>query len=101
MGHASTSWRRHSGYATPSGYAGLGLKTAGDRFVGFGPQNQEDLRAARGIIEELVSRWSVFVKGLWPFNARNPTWYGYVCATLLLGHLPCVPQRHALRDHLG
>jgi hypothetical protein len=72
-----------------TGLSGLGLKT------------REDLRAARGIIEELVSRWSVFVKGLWPFNARNLTWYGYVCATLLLGHLRCVPRRHALRDHLG
>ena len=50
-----------SSYATPRGFGGLGLKTTGDRFAGFGPQKpREDLGAAHGVIVELVSRQSDF-----------------------------------------
>ena len=49
---------------TPSGFGSLGLKTAGDRFVMFRPKKpREDLRAARVIIRELLSRQSDFMKG--------------------------------------
>jgi hypothetical protein len=44
----------------------------GYMFAGFGPQNPgEDLGVAHGIIGELVSRQSDFVKVPWPFNARE------------------------------
>lgn len=60
---------------TTSGFGGFSLKTVGDRFVGFGPQNlREDLGATHGIIRELASRQSMFMKGLWLSNARNSTW---------------------------
>ena len=39
VGHTLRSWRRHSSYLTQSGFGGLGLKTVGGRFDGFGPQN--------------------------------------------------------------
>jgi len=74
-GHASTSWRRHSSYATPSVFGGLGLKIAGDRFVVFRPKNlREDVRSARGVIRGLASRQSGFMKGPWPSDAWNPFW---------------------------
>jgi len=73
VGHGSTSWRRLSFYATPSGFGGLGLKTTCDRFAGFGPQNpREDLEVARGIIGELASRRNDFMKGLWPSDICKP-----------------------------
>ena len=64
--HASTSWKRCSGYVTPSGFGSLGLKTASDRFVVFGPKKpREDLGATRDVIRELSSRQSDFMKGLY------------------------------------
>lgn len=46
---------------TPVGFDGFILKTAGDRFAGFGPKkSREDLGAAHGVIVELVSRQSDF-----------------------------------------
>jgi hypothetical protein len=51
-------------YATRGG---LGLKTIGCRFYGFGPQNpgggSEEERMAHGGIEEFVSRRSYLMKG--------------------------------------
>jgi len=38
-GHTSTSWRRCSGYTTPSGFSGFGLKILGGRFAESGPRN--------------------------------------------------------------
>jgi hypothetical protein len=62
MGQALTPWRRHVGYATPSRFGGLGLKTKDGRFARFGPQNLRILDAC-GIIRERVSRQSDFRKG--------------------------------------
>jgi hypothetical protein len=48
-------------------FGGLGLKTIGDRFRGFGPQNpgggSEEKRMARDDIEEFASRRSYLMKG--------------------------------------
>jgi hypothetical protein len=49
-------------YATRGRFGGLGLKTIGGRFHGFGPQNpsggSEEERTIRGGIEEFASRRS-------------------------------------------
>ena len=54
-------------YATRGRFGGLGLKTIGGRFHGFGPQNpgggSEEERTARGDIEEFTSRRSYLMKG--------------------------------------
>ena len=54
-------------YATHGRFGGLGLKTIGGRFHGFGPKNSnrdsEAERTARGGIEEFVSRRSYLMKG--------------------------------------
>ena len=54
-------------YATHGRFGGLGLKTIGGRFHGFGPQNpgggSEEERTARGDIEEFASRRSYLMKG--------------------------------------
>jgi len=53
-------------YATRGRFGGLGLKTIGGRFHGFGPQNPgggfEEERATRGGIEEFASRQSYLMK---------------------------------------
>ena len=53
--------------ATRGRFGGLGLKTIGGRFHGFGPQNpdggSEEERTARGGIEEFASRQSYLMKG--------------------------------------
>ena len=50
------------GYATRGQFGGLGLKTIGGRFHGFGPQNlsggSEEERTARGGIGEFASKRS-------------------------------------------
>jgi len=60
-------WGTHMEYATRGQFGGLGLKTIGGRFHGFGPQNpdggSEEQRTARGGIEEFVSRRSYLMKG--------------------------------------
>jgi hypothetical protein len=47
-------------------FGGLGLKTIGGHFCGFGPQNLgegfEEERTARGSIEEFVSKRSYLMK---------------------------------------
>jgi hypothetical protein len=54
-------------YATCGRFGGLGLKTIGDRFHGFGPQNpgggSKEERMACGGIEEFASRRSYLMKG--------------------------------------
>jgi hypothetical protein len=73
--HTSRLWRRHRGYVPPVGFGGFCLKTASGWFVWFGPQNLgKDLAVAYDIIEELASRQSYFMKGLWLSDARNSTW---------------------------
>ena len=53
-------------YATRRRFGGLGLKTIGGRFHGFGPQNpgggSEEEQTARGGIEEIASRRSCLMK---------------------------------------
>jgi hypothetical protein len=48
-------------------FGGLGLKTIGGRFRGFGPQNpgggSEEEQTTRGGIEEFVSRRNYLMKG--------------------------------------
>ena len=55
-------------YATRGRFGGLGIKTIGGRFHGFGPQNpgggSEEERTARGGIEEFASRQSYLIKGV-------------------------------------
>jgi hypothetical protein len=50
-----------------SGFSGLGLKTIGGGFTGFGPQNpgggSEEEWMARGSIKEFTSRRSYLMKG--------------------------------------
>jgi hypothetical protein len=54
-------------YATRRRFDGLGLKTIGGRFPGFGPQNpgggSEEERTVRSDIEEFASRRSYLMKG--------------------------------------
>jgi hypothetical protein len=54
-------------YATRGRFGGLGLKTIGGRFRGFGPQNpgggSEEKQTARDGIEEFASRRSYFMNG--------------------------------------
>ena len=54
-------------YATSGRFGGLGLKTIGGRFQGFGPQNpgggSEEEQTTRGGIEEFASRRSYLMKG--------------------------------------
>ena len=54
-------------YANRGQFGGLGLKTIGARFHGFGPQNpsggSEEEQTARGGIEEFVLRQSYLMKG--------------------------------------
>ena len=54
-------------YAAHERFGGLGLKTIGGQFHGFGPQNSgggsEEERTARGGIEEFASRRSYLMKG--------------------------------------
>jgi hypothetical protein len=54
-------------YATRGGFDGLSLKTIGDRFHRFGPQNpgkgSEEEQTARGGIEEFASRRSYLIEG--------------------------------------
>ena len=54
-------------YATRGRFGGLGLKTIGGRFRGFGPLNpgggSEEERTACGGIEEFASRRSYLMKG--------------------------------------
>ena len=54
-------------YATHGRFGGLGLKTIGGQFHGFGPQNpgggSEEEQTARGGIEEIASRRSCLMKG--------------------------------------
>jgi hypothetical protein len=54
-------------YITRMRFDGLGLKTIGGRFHGFGPQNpgggSEEERTTRGSIEEFVSRQSYLMRG--------------------------------------
>jgi hypothetical protein len=54
-------------YATRGRFGGLGLKTIGGRFHGFGPQNpgrgSEEDWMARGGIEEFTSRQNYLTKG--------------------------------------
>lgn len=53
----------------------LGLKTTGSRFAGFGPKKpQGRSRGSIGHHRVLASRRSDFVKDMWPFDVRNPTW---------------------------
>ena len=53
-------------FATLGQFGGLGLKTIGGRFHGFGPQNpgggSEEEQTARGGIEEIASRRSCLMK---------------------------------------
>jgi hypothetical protein len=53
--------------ATCGRFGGLGLKTIGGRFHGFGPQNlgggSDEERTTRGGIEEFASRRSYPMKG--------------------------------------
>jgi len=55
-------------YATRGRFGGLGLKTIGGRFYGFGPQNpgrgSEEERTVRGGIEEFALRRSYLMKGV-------------------------------------
>jgi hypothetical protein len=57
-------------YATRGRFGGLGLKTIGGRFHGFGPQNLdggfEEEWTARGGIEEFASRRSYLIKDAVP-----------------------------------
>jgi hypothetical protein len=54
-------------YATHGWFGGLGLKTIGGRFRGFGPQNtdggSEEEQTTRGGIEKFASRRIYFLKG--------------------------------------
>jgi hypothetical protein len=54
-------------YATRGRFGGLGLKTIGGRFHGFGPQNpdggSEEERTVCSRIEEFASRQSYLMKG--------------------------------------
>jgi hypothetical protein len=54
-------------YTTRGRFGGLGLKTIGGRFHGFGPQNlgegSEEERTANGGIKEFASRRSYLMKG--------------------------------------
>jgi hypothetical protein len=55
-------------YATRRWFGGLSLKTIGDQFHRFGPQNpsggSEEERTARGGIKEFVSRRSYLIDGM-------------------------------------
>jgi hypothetical protein len=54
----------------PGGFDSVGLKTAGGVVFVSGHQNLwEDLEATRGIIGELASRQSNFMKGFWLSDA--------------------------------
>jgi hypothetical protein len=64
VGHTSRSWRRHSSYLTQSGFGGLGLKTVGGRFAGFGPQNPGRISGWHVAPSESLHR--DFIKGLQP-----------------------------------
>jgi hypothetical protein len=54
-------------YATRGQFGGLGLKTIGGWFYGFGPQilggGSEEERTTRGGIKEFASRRSYLMKG--------------------------------------
>ena len=68
-------WSTTSDDTTLVGFDGFGLKTTGARFAGFWPQNLgEDIGVAHGIIKELASRQSFFMKGLWSSSLHNLTW---------------------------
>jgi hypothetical protein len=55
-------------YATRGRFGGLGLKTIGGRFHGFGPQNpgggSDEEWMTHGGIEEFASRQSYLMKGV-------------------------------------
>ena len=63
-------------YATRGRFGGLGLKTIGDRFCEFGPQNSYEgtkkKRTTRDSIEEFASRRSYLIKGK---NAPITRWF--------------------------
>jgi hypothetical protein len=69
--------RKRSGYASPGGVGGFGLKTAGLMVFGFGPQNPVGVPAgtgAHGVIVKFVSRRSKVVKSAWPSYAPVSSW---------------------------
>jgi hypothetical protein len=63
-----------SGYVTPSEFCGLGLKTIGDRFTGFWPQNLgEDLGSYVACHRRACVETKHLHEGLMA-DARNPIW---------------------------
>jgi len=69
-GQASTSWTRHSGYATPSEFGDFGLKTA-SRLPGLGLKIRGRILGQHVASTESLRRGEPTMKGSCPFNARK------------------------------